>query len=120
MSGDLSLADIVHDNARRFPDAIAYRDGEEAITHRQLLDSASRLLAALRSAGVGRGDRVAVMGRNSIGFAVVLAAAQISGIVLTTLSFRSAAPEVQTAIARVDPRVVFCDREFASLITAYL
>nr|WP_036467926.1 AMP-binding protein [Mycobacterium genavense] len=111
------LGDAVHDNARRYPDRIAYRMGNQALTHAQLRDRAIALADVLADLGVRYQDRIAVMGRNSLGFGIVLAASQISGIILVTISFRSTSSEVADALGRVSPAIVFCDREFEPMIT---
>lgn len=107
-----TLGRVLTDNALRFPDGCAYRLGPHAVTHRELYGRAVQLVVALARIGVRRGDRVAVLGRNSIEFGVLLAATQLSGVILAPLSFRMSAPEVLDALRRVTPKVVFCDDEF--------
>jgi acyl-CoA synthetase (AMP-forming)/AMP-acid ligase II len=112
----MTLGDIVTDNARRFPEVPAYRLCGRVITHGELKDRAARLVAAMMAAGVRRQDRVAILGRNSIEFGEVLAATQLSGIILATINFRLSPPEVLDALGRVTPSIVFCDDEFAPMI----
>ena len=112
-----TMGDIVADNAERFPDVTAYRDGRRAISHRELLGRSRQLISAMVDLGVRRGDRVGLLGRNSIEFGEVLAATALSGITLATISFRLASPEVLDALRRVTPSIVFCDAEFAPLVT---
>jgi acyl-CoA synthetase (AMP-forming)/AMP-acid ligase II len=112
----LALGDIVTDNARRFPNVPAYRLRERVVSHRALREVAVRLVSAMMGAGVQRQDRVAVLGRNSIEFGEVLAATQLSGIIMATINFRLSRPEVLDALKRVAPSIVFCDDEFAPLV----
>jgi acyl-CoA synthetase (AMP-forming)/AMP-acid ligase II len=91
---DMTLGDIVTDNARRFPDVPAYRLGHRAVTHAVLRDRAVRLVSAMAAAGVRRQDRIAVLSRNSVEFGELIAAAQVSGIIVTTVNFRLSPPEV--------------------------
>ena len=49
---DVTLGDIVTDNALRFPDVVAYRHGDRSVTHAQLRDRAVRLVSAMAAAGV--------------------------------------------------------------------
>src|SRR5271163_2381312 len=113
---DMTLGDIVSDNAVRFPDVVAYRDGHRGITHAQLRDRAVRLVSAMAAAGVRRQDRVAVLSRNSIEFGELNAAAQLSGIILATINFRLSPSEVDDALRRVAPSIVFCAEEFVPVI----
>lgn len=114
---DTTLGDIVTDNALRFPDVIAYRHGHRAITHAQLRDRAVRLASAMAKAGVRHQDRVAVLSRNSIEFGELNAAIQLSGIILATINFRLSPAEMDDALRRVVPSIVFCADEFVPVIT---
>ena len=113
---DVTLGDIVADNAVRFPGVVAYRHGRRAITHAQLRDRAVRLVSAMAAAGVQRQDRIAVLSRNSIEFGELNAAVQISGIVMATINFRLSRAEMQDALHRVTPSIVFCSAEFLPVI----
>lgn len=50
---DMTLGDIVTDNAVRFPDVVAYRHDHRTVTHAQLRDRAVRLVSAMAAAGWG-------------------------------------------------------------------
>ncbi|MFZ0907036.1 MAG: AMP-binding protein, partial [Mycobacterium sp.] len=113
---DMTLGDIVTDNAVRFPDVIAYRDGHRTVTHAQLRDRAVRLVSAMAAAGVRRQDRIAVLSRNSIDFGELNAAAQLSGIIMATINFRLSPSEMADALRRVAPSIVFCAEEFMPVI----
>lgn len=112
----MTMGDIVADNAERFPDVAAYRLGSRAVTHRELRQRSLQLISAMVDLGVRRQDRIAVLGRNSIEFGELLAATQLSGITLATVSFRFSKSEVLDALRRVTPSIVFCDEEFAPLV----
>ena len=113
---DMTLGDIVTDNAVRFPDVVAYRHGHRTVTHAQLRDRAVRLVSAMAAAGVRRQDRIAVLSRNSIEFGELTAATQLSGIIMATINFRLSRPEMVDALRRVAPSIVFCADEFVPVI----
>jgi acyl-CoA synthetase (AMP-forming)/AMP-acid ligase II len=115
-SAGMTLGDIVVDNAVRFPDVVAYRMGARSVTHAALHQRAARLASAMAESGVRRQDRVAVLGRNSVEFGELIAATQLSGIVLATVNFRLIAAEVLDVLARVTPAIVFCDDEFVPMM----
>ncbi|BCP05446.1 class I adenylate-forming enzyme family protein [Mycobacterium paraintracellulare] len=117
---DMTLGDIVTDNAVRFPDVVAYRHGERVITHAQLRDRAVRLVSAMAAAGVQRQDRIAVLSRNSIEFGELNAAAQLSGIIMGTINFRLSVPEMADAVRRLAPSMVFCADEFVPVMSDLL
>src|SRR3984957_7073144 len=103
---DLALGDTLTRNATWFADTPAYVADGRALTHAQLLARAARLASALAAAGVRRQDRVSVLGRNSIEVGEVLAAGQLSGIIVGTVNFRLAEPEIASIVADSGPRVL--------------
>jgi acyl-CoA synthetase (AMP-forming)/AMP-acid ligase II len=113
---DMTLGEIVTDNAVRFPDVVAYRHGHRTVTHAQLRDRAVRLVSAMAAAGVRRQDRIAVLSRNSIEFGELNAAAQLSGIIMATINFRLSPAEMDDALRRVAPSIIFCAEEFMPVI----
>src|SRR3984885_3666349 len=113
---DMTLGDVVTDNAVRFPDVVAYRHGHRIVTHAQLLDRAVRLVSAMAAAGVQRQDRIAGLRRNSIEFGELNPAAQPSGTVMAPINFRPSPPEIDDALRRVTPSIVFCAEEFMPVI----
>src|ERR1700759_4573905 len=113
---DMTLGDIVTDNAVRFPDVNAYRHGHRTVTHAQLRDREVRLVSEMAADGVRRQDRIAVLSRNSIEFGELNAAAQLSGIIMATINFRLSVPEMVEALHRVPPSIVFCAKEFVPAV----
>src|SRR5277367_2058322 len=105
---DMTLGDVVTDNAVRFPDVIAYHHGDRSISHAQLRDRAVQLISAMAAAGVRRQDRIGVLSRNGIEFGELHAATQLSGIIMVTINFRLSAREIDDVLRRVTPAIVFC------------
>jgi acyl-CoA synthetase (AMP-forming)/AMP-acid ligase II len=114
--GDLTLGDVVSDNAVRFGDVGAYRHGDRTVTHAQLRDRAVRLVSAMAAAGVRRQDRIAVLSGNGIEFGELHAATQLSGIILATINFRLSRAELEDVLRRVAPSIVFVAAEFAPVV----
>src|SRR2546421_9633777 len=73
------------DRARREPAKVALHVEERQIGYGQLRDAAIGLSARLASSGVGRGDVVLLLGRNSIEAAVALLACFHRGAVAAPL-----------------------------------
>ena len=113
---DTTLGDIVTDNAVRFPDVVAYRHGRRTVTHAQLRERAVRLVSAMAAAGVRHQDRIAVLSRNSVEFGELNAATQLSGIIMATINFRWSPTEMDDALRRIAPSIVFCVDEFIPVI----
>jgi long-chain acyl-CoA synthetase len=64
----LSLASVLQESALRRPDKVAAIEGSRSATYAELWDAALRRAAALRAVGVQPGDRVALLGLNTIDF----------------------------------------------------
>ncbi|MER6104501.1 long-chain fatty acid--CoA ligase [Streptomyces sp. NPDC001832] len=64
----LSVAAVLGESARRYPDRVAVVDSDTRLTYRELWARALRCAGALRVSGVRPGDRVAVLLPNSADF----------------------------------------------------
>ena len=64
----LSLASVLEESALRRPEKVAVVEADRSATYAQLWDAALRRAGALRAAGVEPGDRVALLGLNTIDF----------------------------------------------------
>ena len=85
-------------------------------TYAQHLDRVGRLIGGLRSLGVGRGDRFAVMTLNSPEYLELYHAAYLGGGVVNPLNLRFAAKELAYVLRDSDTKVCFVDAWFAPLI----
>lgn len=112
----LTLGDTLEDNASRFGAQPAYIMDGKSLTHRQLLDNAKQLASALENAGIKRQDRVSILSMNSLAFTEVIAAGQWSGIIVATVNFRLAAPEMAYIIKDSSPRVLFFEAQYLPVI----
>ncbi|WP_327272813.1 long-chain fatty acid--CoA ligase [Streptomyces sp. NBC_01224] len=64
----LSVATVLRESARRYPDRVAVVDSDTRLTYRELWARALGCAGALRASGVRPGDRVAVLLPNSADF----------------------------------------------------
>jgi acyl-CoA synthetase (AMP-forming)/AMP-acid ligase II len=112
----LTLADTLDLNAERFGDKLAYSVGARQLTHRQLLQRARRIASALEKIGVRKQDRVSILSMNSLEYGEVLAAGQLSGIVIATINFRLAAPEILYIANDAAPRVLIFEAQYLPVI----
>jgi fatty-acyl-CoA synthase len=77
-----------------------------AITYRELNRSANRTAHWLRSLGVGRGDRVAIVAKNSVFYLELWFACGKLGAVLQTLNWRLTPAELGALLAPAPPKVL--------------
>jgi long-chain acyl-CoA synthetase len=89
------------------PDAVAARCGGTEVTYAQTYERTQRLVGALRTLGVGDGDRVAVVGRNCHRYLELYQAVPGAGMVLVPLNQRHTAAELAYALQDSGARVLF-------------
>jgi fatty-acyl-CoA synthase len=89
--------------------ALSYED--EAISFRELFGWAGRVADYLQKHGVRPGDRVAIVGTNSLHYAVLAWGLVRLGAIGAPLSFRSTASELREWFDELAPALVFTDTE---------
>lgn len=92
------LTQALHRNVQQTPDLPATVFGDRVRTWRECAERVSRLAAALRSLGVGSGDRVAILSENSDDFHDVQLAVPWADAVTVPLNTRWSAAEVGFAV----------------------
>jgi acyl-CoA synthetase (AMP-forming)/AMP-acid ligase II len=88
------------------------------ISCRQAATESDRLANALAGAGLRAGDRVAVLAKNSIEYAVLYFAASKAEVVLVPLNYRLAPPEWAFIINDAQVKMLFAAREYLTPIDA--
>jgi fatty-acyl-CoA synthase len=114
-----TLADLVRRSARRYPDKLAIVCGDASAqvrwTFAQFDAVVDRLAGALAARGIGTGDRVAVLARNSHGFAALRFAVARIGAVLVPINFMLKAPEVAFILKHSGAKMLAVDSGLAAL-----
>src|SRR5262245_3019441 len=90
----LVLPEAIGRGRRAHPDRQALVFDGRALTHDELHARAERLATVLAAAGVGRGDRVALLLHNGFEFVESLLACHHLGAVAVPVNFRLAADEI--------------------------
>ncbi|MBN9793457.1 long-chain fatty acid--CoA ligase [Pseudonocardia sp. TMWB2A] len=112
----MTAADVVARHARTAPDGPALADPRTSRTWAQLDDRVSRLATVLADRGVDRGDRVAVLGLNSVELVESYLAVLRRGAICVPLNFRLTAGEVAFQLTDCTPVAVLCDDAFAATV----
>lgn len=113
------LGDWLRRRALLTPEKVALRDAEAdlaPITYREWDARAGRTANYLRSLGVARGDRVAVLAFNSLTYLDVWFACAKLGAIMQPLNYRLTAEELHTLIADATPMVLLSGAEFADVV----
>ncbi|MCP2338044.1 long-chain-fatty-acid--CoA ligase [Actinomadura rupiterrae] len=116
------LTGILRERAHEHPDKVAFHAGDpadgRAVTYREFDQRADRAAAALAASGVGPGDRIAVLDKNSVEFAELMFGAARIGAVLVPVNYRLAPDEVAFIVGNARARVFLVGPEFVSMLDA--
>jgi len=93
------------------PQQVAVRCGQSQLTYGQTWQRARRLAGALGGLGLGRGDRVAVAGRNCHRYLELYQAVPGAGMVIVPLNHHHTAAELGYALHDSGARMLFADPE---------
>jgi fatty-acyl-CoA synthase len=108
--------DWIQRHAERTPDKLAMVDAHTGrqLTYAEFHTRANRLASYLSGTlGLERGDRVSILAKNSSDYYEVLMACGKTGILLNTLNWRLAVPELDYILQDCTPRALFYEPEFA-------
>ena len=94
------------------PDMPAFEQEGRVTTYAEADDLTKRLVTLFRERGVGKGDRIAWLGKNAdMYFLLYLAAARV-GAVMVPIGWRLAAPEIAYILKDTEAKLLFAGAEF--------
>lgn len=111
-----SLAGVLRRLANERPDHEAFVFGEQRLSFGGLHQRSSRLANALVDAGVGPGDRVAVVLGNGIEFFEIAFGVSKADATLVALNWRLSPPELAAILADAQPSLLIVDPDFAGKV----
>jgi acyl-CoA synthetase (AMP-forming)/AMP-acid ligase II len=114
---DYTIYSFIKRNARIYGNRIALISGNQRITHRQFLQKVNQLSFGLLGAGVGKGDRIAVLGQNSLEYVYLYGAAAKIGAIIIPINWRLNLEEIEYIIYDAVPKICFVSSEFQNMIT---
>ncbi|CAB5148339.1 Long-chain-fatty-acid--CoA ligase (EC [Olavius algarvensis associated proteobacterium Delta 3] len=117
---DFTVYDLIRRNADTFGNAPAWFEADDGrtVTFAELREHVDRLAAGLRKKGIGKGDRIGILGQNSLEYFLVYGAAAALGAISLPINWRLSAEEVCFNLNDGEPTLVFVDGEYQELIDA--
>ncbi len=100
------------------PEAPYIRDGERRLSYRDTRARSHQIAHALHSAGLGPGDRVAVLAKNSLEYALAYYGCSKAGVVPVPLNYRLAPPEWLYILNDSDAKILFAGGEYVEAVEA--
>jgi fatty-acyl-CoA synthase len=112
-----SIGTVFQDRAARFGERVFVRFGDEQLTYRDANAAANRYAAVLASRGVGHGDVVAIMLRNSPRTVVAMLAAVKCGAVAGMLNYHQRGDVLAHSLGLLDAKVLVAETDLVSAVT---
>ena len=115
---DFTIYDVINRNAicfRHRPAWFEVSDGR-SLTFGELKNTVDRLSTGLQLAGLNKGDRIGVLGKNSLEYFLLLGAASALGAIALTINWRLSYNEVEYNIKDCEPKFLFVDQEFQGMV----
>lgn len=115
---DFTVYDMISRNASAFGRLPAWHelDDGRTLSFAEIKTEVDRLAAGLRGIGLNKGDRIGVLGKNSLEFFLLYGAAAGLGLIVLPINWRLSAEEARFNLNDCTPRVLFVDLEFQGRI----
>jgi acyl-CoA synthetase (AMP-forming)/AMP-acid ligase II len=113
-----TLTRALRERAGAHPDRLAFICGERRVTFGDFDRRVDQVARALRTAGVGHGDRVAILDKNSIEYLEQLYGAARLGAVQVPVNYRLAPDEVAFIVNNAQAAVLIVGPEFVPILEA--
>ena len=115
---DFTFYDLINQNAVSFKkkDAWFEVDDGRTLSFVEYKKKVDQLASGLRKSGIKKGDRIGVVGKNSLEFFLLYGAAAGLGAIMLPVNWRLAADEVAYNLNDCEPTIVFADKEFQGVV----
>ncbi len=115
----IQAGDFLRLSAQRFPDrdCFVFDDGSSR-SFAEVNRRVNQLAGALHGRGVGKGDRIALLGTDSGEYLEVMMGCMKLGAIYVPLNNRLADAEVLTLLRRAEPKAVFASSRYAARVAA--
>jgi len=112
-----SIGTVFQDRAARFGDRVFLKFGDDQLTYRDANAAANRYAAVLAARGVGHGDVVAIMLRNSTRTVVAMLAAVKCGAVAGMLNYHQRGDVLAHSLGLLDAKVLVAETDLVTAVT---
>ncbi|UCD78825.1 MAG: AMP-binding protein [Desulfobacterales bacterium] len=118
---DYTFYDLIRRNAVSFKNRPAWFevDDDRMLTFGEYRYMVDRLAKGLQDAGITKGDRIGVYGKNSLEYFVLYGAAAAIGAIVLAINWRLSAEEVLFNLNDGEPVALFVDAEYQELIASH-
>ncbi len=116
---DLSFYDLINRNAVAYANNICWIEVDDGrqLTFAEYKMKVDLLAAGLSRAGIDKGDRIGIVGKNSLEFFLLYGAAAKLGAIMLPINWRLSADEVCYNLNDCTPKLAFGDEEFQKIFS---
>lgn len=111
-----SIGTVFQERAARHGDRVFLRMGDQQLTYRDANAAANRYAAVLAARGVGQGDVVAIMLRNSPNTVLAMLAAVKCGAVAGMLNYHQRGEVLAHSLGLLDAKVLIAETDLVSAV----
>jgi len=112
-----SIGTVFQERAARYGDRVFLRFGDQQLTYRDANAAANRYAAVLAARGVGHGDVVGIMLRNSPNAVLTMLAAVKCGAVAGMLNYHQRGEVLAHSLGLLDAKVLIAETDLVSAVT---
>jgi len=111
---DFTFYDLITRNAGAFGAKEAWHEVDDGrtLSFSEYRERVNRLACGLQKSGVRKGDRIGVVGKNSLEYFLLYGAAAALGAIMLPINWRLSAEEMGYNLNDCQPKLVFADKEF--------
>ena len=115
---DYTFYDLINRNAVSFGDRPAWFevDDQRSVTFAECKGQVDQLACGLQKAGIKKGDRIGVFGKNSLEYFLLYGAAAALGAIVLPINWRLSAEEAVFNLNDGEPEFLFVDPEYQEMI----
>ena len=115
---DFTFYDLINRKAVSFGQKPAWIevDDDRTVTFSEFKQAVDRLAQGLKKAGIAKGSRLGVLGKNSLEYFLLYGAAAAVGAIVLPINWRLSAEEACFNLNDCEPIALFVDSEYQELI----
>jgi acyl-CoA synthetase (AMP-forming)/AMP-acid ligase II len=117
---DFTFYDLICRNAGAYDTCPAWFEADDgrSLTFGQFKEAVDRLAGGLQNVGIQKGDRIGILGKNSLEYFLLYGAAAALGAVVLPVNWRLSTDEILFNLKDCEPVLLFVDEDFEKVIHA--
>jgi long-chain acyl-CoA synthetase len=115
---DFTFYDLINRNAVCFGNMAAWFEADDGrtLTFRQYKEKVDQLACGLQKFNLQAGDRIGILGKNSLEYFLLYGAAAAIGAIILPINWRLSADEVCFNLNDCEPKALFLDNEYEDVV----